>query len=278
VKRNARTNVLPGFSLTCGITVSYVGTLVMLPLAALFWKAAHLSAAEFLHILLDPRMLAALKLSLTTSLLASALNTLFGLVVAWVLARYRFFGRYFVEALVDLPFALPTAVAGLALTALYSQTGLFGAPLSRLGIQVAFTPLGLIIALAFVGLPFVVRSVQPVIADLDVEMEEAAAVLGASRWQIFWRVIFPTLMPALLTGFTLAVARAMGEYGSIVFISGNIPLRTEIVPLLIVTKLEQYDYESATALAIVMLTASFVLLLCVNALQRLGARRTSEPS
>ena len=263
-----RRRVLPGFWLSLGVTGVALGLVVLLPLSGLFAKTFTFSAAEFWESVTEPRALAAYRLSLGASLAAGFINAVFGLLVAWVLVRYRFPGRSFIDALVDLPFALPTAVAGLTLTALYAKNGPFGRLLEPLGVQVAFTSLGVAVALTFVGLPFVVRTVQPVLEQLDPSLEEAAAMLGATRAQTFTRVIFPAIFPALLTGFTLAFARALGEYGSIVFISGNMPGKTEIVPLLIVTRLEQYDYAGATALAVVMLGASFSLLLVINVLQR----------
>jgi sulfate transport system permease protein len=270
VKKSRRHGVLPGFGPALGVTLLYVGLLVLVPLAALFVKTAGLTPPEFWRIVTAPRALAAYRLSFGAALLAALLNAGFGLLLAWVLARYRFPGRAFVDALVDLPFALPTAVAGLTLTAVYSANGWLG---RFLGFTVAFSPLGVVLALTFVGLPFVVRTVQPVLEDLDAELEEAAAVLGASRLQTFRRIVFPNLLPPLLTGFALAFARALGEYGSIVFISGNMPFRTEIAPLLIVTKLEQYDTAGATAIALVLLVASFLLVFTINALQRWTRRR-----
>jgi sulfate transport system permease protein len=260
--------VLPGFGLSLGLTGAAVVLVVVLPLSGLFAKTFSLSLGEFWESVTDARALAAYRLSLGASLGAAVLNAAFGLLVAWVLVRYRFPGRAAIDALVDLPFALPTAVAGLTLTALYAPNGPLGRLLEPLGVRVAFTPLGVAVALTFVGLPFVVRTVQPVVEQLDPSVEEAAAVLGATRLQTFTRVIFPAIGPALLTGSTLAFARALGEYGSIVFISGNMPGRTEIVPLLIVTRLEQYDYAGATALAVVMLGISFSLLLVINVLQQ----------
>lgn len=260
--------ILPGFGLTFGFTWSYLALVVVIPLAGLFLKTAGMEWSDFLQTVAAPRALASYRLTLGASLAAASLNAGFGLLVAWVLVRYRFPGRAFVDALVDLPFALPTAVAGLTLTALYTKSGWLGRPLSLLGVNVAFTPLGVIVALTFIGLPFVVRTVEPVLAGMDRELEEAAIVHGATRWQTFRRVIFPSILPALLTGFALSFARAVGEYGSIVFISGNMPMRTEITPLLIFTKLEQYDYAGATALAVVMLVFSFALLLAINLLQR----------
>lgn len=268
-----RQRALPGFALTFGITWAYLGLVVLVPMAALCLKPFSLSWAEVWSAVSDPRAVASYRLSFGAALLAAMINVVFGLLVAWVLARYEFPGRSIVDSLVDLPFALPTAVAGLTLTALYAKTGALGSVLESVGIKVAFAPLGVVIALSFVGLPFVVRSVQPVLAELDPSVEEAAAVLGASRVQTFFRVIFPQLVPALMTGFALSYARAIGEYGSIVFISGNMPFRTEITPLLIVTRLEQYDYAGAAALAVVMLVVSFLLLLVINVLQRWAARR-----
>jgi sulfate transport system permease protein len=266
--RLRRRGVLPGFGLSMGYTLFYLGLLVLVPLAGLFLKASTLDAATFWRTVTDRRALAAYELSFGASAVSALLNGFFGVLVAWVLVRYRFPGKAIVDALVDLPFALPTAVAGIAMTTAYAPTGLLGAPLARLGIKAAFTPLGVVIVLTFVGLPFVVRTVQPILEELDPDLEEAAAVLGATRWQTFSRVVFRMLLPAVLTGFALAFARALGEYGSVVFISGNMPMRTEIVPLLIITKLEQYDYAGATALASVMLVASFALLLLINVLQR----------
>jgi sulfate transport system permease protein len=263
----------PGFGLTLGVTLSVTGLIVVLPLAALIVKASSLTWPAFVAIVTSERALSAFQLTFGAALLAALINALFGFVVAWVLVRYRFAGQRVVDALVDLPFALPTAVAGLTLTALYAKTGPLGAPLAELGVLVAFAPLGVVVALTFIGVPFVVRSVQPVLAGLDRSLEEAAASLGASRAQIFVRVVFPAVLPALLTGFALAFARAVGEYGSIVFISGNMPGRTEIAPLLIVTKLEQYDYAGATAIAVVMLAVSFVMLLVTNGLMRWSAQR-----
>jgi sulfate/thiosulfate transport system permease protein len=268
-----RRGVLPGYRLALGFTVLYLGLLVLLPLGALVLKASELSWGAFVQAVTGPRALAAYRLSFGASLVAALVNAVFGLVVAWVLARYEFRGKSVLDALVDLPFALPTSVAGIALTAIYSETGWLGEPLARLGLQVAFAPPGVALALTFVGLPFVVRSVQPVLMDLDPHIEEAAAVLGAGRLRTLLWVILPSIFPALLTGVALSFARALGEYGSVVFISGNMPLRTEIVPLLIVTKLEQYDYHGATAIAVVMLAASFSLLLVINALQGLAQRK-----
>jgi len=258
---------LPGFGLSLGITLTYLSLLVLIPLAGLVWKSASLSGHELVKAVVSPRALAAYKLSFGASLIAATVNVVFGLVIAWVLARYRFPGREIVDALVDLPFALPTAVAGIALTTLYAENGWLGRFLEPHGFKVAFAPAGVVVAMIFVGLPFVVRTVQPVLLDLDAHMEEAAATLGASRLYTLRTVILPAVLPAASTGFALAFARAVGEYGSVVFISGNMPMRTEIVPLLIVTRLEQFDYAGATALALVMLLASFALLFVINALQ-----------
>lgn len=262
-----RRRLLPGFGLAMGITLVYLSLIVLIPLASLFAKAAATGWGRFVSLAFAPRALASYRLTFGAALAAAAVNTVFGLLVAWVLARYSFPGRRLIDALVDLPFALPTAVAGITLTALLVKDGWIGRWLAPLGITAAFTPLGVVIALIFIGLPFVVRTVQPVLEDLDAELEEAAASLGASAWQTATRVVLPELLPALLTGFALAFARGIGEYGSVVFISGNMPMRTEIAPLLIVTKLEQYDYAGATAVAAVMLVASFALLLTINLLQ-----------
>nr|WP_247895454.1 sulfate ABC transporter permease subunit CysT [Azospirillum brasilense] len=261
-------SVLPGFGLTLGFTLTYLSLIVLLPLAALVLKAAGLGWSGFWDAVLTPRVLAAFKVSFGLSLAAAAVNAIFGFIVAWVLVRYRFPGDRIVDALVDLPFALPTAVAGIALSALYAPNGWIGSLLMEwFGMKVAFTPLGIAIALTFIGLPFVVRTVQPILQDLPPEEEEAAAALGATRWQTFRRVVFPALLPALLTGFALAFARGVGEYGSVIFIAGNIPGLSEILPLLIVIKLEQYDYAGAAAVGVLMLMASFVLLLALNLLQ-----------
>jgi sulfate transport system permease protein len=260
-------SVLPGFELALGFTVLYLSLIVLIPLSAVFAKTFSLTFANFWAIVTTERVLASFRLSFGAALIAAAVNTFFGLIVAWVLVRYRFPGRKIIDALVDLPFALPTAVAGIALTAIYAPNGWIGRLLEPLGVKVAFTPLGVLVALVFIGLPFVVRTLQPVLEDLEPEIEEVAATLGADRWQVFKRVILPSLMPALITGFALAFARAVGEYGSVIFIAGNMPMVSEITPLLIITKLEQYDYAGATALAVVMLVASFGLLLVINYLQ-----------
>lgn len=270
--RRAR-RILPGFGLSLGLSWLYLGLLVLLPLSGLFLKTFTLTWEHFWETVASPRALAAYQLTFGASMVAALANAVFGLLVAWVLVRYRFPGKSLVDALVDLPFALPTAVAGLTLTSLYASTGWYGRYLEAAGIKVAYSSIGVVVALTFIGLPFVVRTVQPVLEEIDADVEEAAATLGATPWQTFTRVIFPSILPALLSGFTLALARAIGEYGSVVFISGNMPMRTEIVPLLIITKLEQYDYAGATALAVVMLTASFGLLLAINLLQRWTQRR-----
>ena len=260
-------SILPGFGLALGFTVLYLSLIVLIPLSATFLKASSLTWHQFWHIVTAPRALASYRLSLGASAIAAGINLVFGLIVAWVLVRYNFPGKRLFDSLVDLPFALPTAVAGIALTAIYSRNGWIGQYLDRMGIQSAYSPLGVVIALTFIGLPFVVRTVQPVLEDLDKEMEEAAASLGADRWQTITRVLLPTILPAALTGFAMAFARALGEYGSVVFISGNMPMRTEITPLLIITKLEQYDYAGATAIAVVLLGVSFAMLLAINLLQ-----------
>jgi sulfate transport system permease protein len=273
----ARRRVLPGFGLTLGFTLLYLSLVVLIPLAMLALKTATMGWGPFWATVTAPRVVASYRLTFGTALIAAALNAVFGLVVAWVLVRYRFPGQRLVDALVDLPFALPTAVAGIALTSLYAPNGWLGAPLQRaFGTRVVFTPRGIVVALTFIGMPFVVRMLQPVIEDLDVEVEEAAASLGAGRRQTFARVVLPALLPAWITGFALAFARALGEYGSVVFIAGNMPMKTEITSLLIITKLEQYDYAGATAIAVVMLAASFLLLGAINRLQAWTSRRGAE--
>lgn len=272
-----RHSVLPGFGLTVGYTILYLSLIVLLPLCGLFLKSMTLTWAEFWAIVTDARVLASYRVTFVTSFLAACLNAVFGFVVAWTLVRYEFPGRRIIDGLVDLPFALPTAVSGIVLTAVYSRDGWLGRYLEPLGIKAVYTPLGITIALVFIGLPFIVRMLQPALEDLDPEIEEAAESLGANRFQTFVRVILPTLFPALSTGFALAFARALGEYGSVIFISGNMPMKTEITSLLIVTKLEQYDYAGATAIAVVMLVASFVLLLSINGLQWWSARRYGRP-
>ena len=260
-------SVLPGFSLALGYSVVYLALIVLIPLAAVFFKSATLGWEGFWRVVTQPRVLASFELSFGASLIAAGINVVFGLILAWVLVRYRFPGKRLIDALIDLPFALPTAVAGIALATLYAKNGWLGSILEPLGIEVAYTRLGILVALVFIGVPFVVRTVQPVLEDLEAEVEEAAACLGANRWQTFWIVIVPYLTPALLTGFALSFARAVGEYGSVIFIAGNMPMVSEITPLMIITKLEQYDYAGATAIAVVMLVASFILLLLINVLQ-----------
>ena len=269
-------SVLPGFNLALGYTLLYLGLIVLIPLSAAFIKTFSLTWESFWATISAPRVVASYWLTFRTSLMAAAINAVFGLLTAWVLVRYPFPGKKFIDALVDLPFALPTAVAGIALTAVYATNGWLGKPLMEAGIKVAFTPLGILVALTFIGLPFVVRTVQPVLEDLEKELEEAARSLGASNWQTFSRVIFPTVLPAVITGFTLAFARALGEYGSVIFIAGNMPMVSEITPLIIITKLEQYDYAGATAVAVVMLVASFLLLLAINTLQWWARKRRNE--
>ena len=268
--------VMPGFRLSLGFTVFYLSLIVLIPLSAVFFKTFTMTWEAFWGAVTSDRVMASYRLTFGASMIAAALNVLFGGIVAWVLVRYRFPGKRIIDAMVDLPFALPTAVAGIALTALYSSNGWIGRYLDPLGIKVAFTPLGVVVALTFIGLPFVVRTVQPVLEDAERELEEAAASLGASNWQTFTRVIFPTILPALLTGFALAFARATGEYGSVIFIAGNMPMVSEITPLFIITKLEQYDYAGATAIAVVMLLVSFLMLLTINLLQA-WTRKRGQP-
>jgi sulfate transport system permease protein len=266
-------SVLPGFGLTLGYTLTYLSLIVLIPLAALFFKSASLPWDKFWHAVTEPRVMASYRLTFGASFVAATINAVLGFVVAWTLVRYRFPGRKFVDAVVDLPFALPTAVSGIALTAIFTRNGWLGQYLEPLGIKVAFTPIGITIALIFIGLPFVVRTLQPALEELDGELEEAASSLGASRWTTFRRVLLPTVMPSLITGFALAFARAVGEYGSVVFISGNMPMKTEITSLLIITKLEQYDFAGASAIAVVMLLASFTILLFINIVQWHYSRR-----
>ena len=273
IKKN---NIFPGFGLSLGYTIVYLSLIVLIPLSAVVLKASSLTPEAFWQAISSPRVLASYRLSFGAALLAAAINAVFGLGLAWVLIRYQFFGKRIVDALIDLPFALPTAVTGIALTAIYSKNGWVGHILEPLGIKVAFTPLGVLIALIFIGLPFVVRTVQPILEDLETEYEEAASSLGANRLQIFTKVIFPILTPAVLTGFALAFARAVGEYGSVVFIAGNIPMVSEITPLIIITKLEQYDYAGATAIALTMLIISLILLLIINGLQAWTAKRSGR--
>lgn len=273
LKTSNRQRVLPGFGLSMGYTLIYLSLIVLIPVAVLFLKTTTVSLVEFWRTITDERVVASFKLTFFTSFVAALVNAVFGTLIAWVLVRYEFFGKRLIDALVDLPFALPTAVAGIALTTIYAPNGWIGQYFEPLGIKIAFTQLGIIIALTFIGLPFVVRSVQPVLQDLDSQYEEAASTLGANSIQIFVKVIFPAVFPALLTGFALAFARALGEYGSVVFISGNMPMKTEIVSLLIITKLEQYDYAGAAAIASVMLLFSFFLLFFINFWQWKSARK-----
>ncbi len=260
-------SVLPGFGLTLGYSLMYLSAIVLIPLAALFTRSASLTFAHFWELVSEPRVVASYRLTFGAAFAGALVNLLFGFIVAWVLVRYRFPCKRLLDAIVDLPFALPTAVSGIALTAIYTKHGWLGKWVEPLGWKIAFTPWGVGIALTFIGLPFVVRTLQPALMELDGESEEAAASLGADRWQTFWRVIFPSVLPSLLTGFALAFARALGEYGSVVFISGNMPMKTEITSLLIITKLEQYDYAGATAIAVVMLSVSFLILLSINGIQ-----------
>ncbi|HSB13743.1 MAG TPA: sulfate ABC transporter permease subunit CysT [Bryobacteraceae bacterium] len=268
-----RYSIVPGFGLTFGYTVSYLSLIVLIPLAGLFVQSSAMTWQQFWQSISDARVVASYRLTILCALTAAGLNAVFGFLVAWCLVRYRFPGRRIIDAFIDLPFALPTAVSGIVLTTVYSPQGWIGSLLAPLGIKVAYTPLGIIVALVFIGLPFVVRVVQPAIQDIDPELEEAASSLGASRMQTFLRVLLPMLVPAISSGAALAFARALGEYGSVIFIAGNMPMRTEITSLLIVTRLEQYDYAGATAIAVVMLTASFVMLLTINVLQWWNSRR-----
>jgi len=274
--RSSANRVIPGFGLSLGFTIFYLALIVLVPLSAIFLKTFTMTWDAFWNAVTSERVMASYRLSFGAALIGAAINVVFGGIVAWVLVRYQFPGKRFVDALVDLPFALPTAVAGITLTALYSGNGWIGKYLEPLGIKVAFTPLGVVVALTFIGLPFVVRTVQPVLEDAERELEEAAASLGASPWQTFTRVILPSIVPALLTGFALAFARATGEYGSVVFIAGNMPMVSEITPLFIITKLEQYDYTGATAIAVVMLVVSFILLLAINLLQAWTRKRAGK--
>ncbi len=269
-------SVLPGFGMTLGLSMFYLSLIILIPLSTVFLSTAGLGWDRFWEIVTSPRVVASYKLSLGAALAAAAINTVFGVLVAWVLVRYRFPGRKLIDGLVDLPFARPTSVAGIVLTSLYAENGLIGRAFAIVGIKVAFTPLGIIVALVFIGLPFVVRTVQPVLQDVEPEVEETAAILGAGRLQTFFKVLLPSLFPAMMTGFAMAFARGLGEYGSVVFISGNMPMKTEIVPLLIVTKLEQFDVPGATAIAAVMLGASFVFLLLINLLQSWSGRYRSS--
>jgi sulfate/thiosulfate transport system permease protein len=271
-------SIMPGFGLSMGFTVFYLCLIVLIPLSATFLKASTLSWHQFWHVVLSPRAVASYRLSFGASLIGAAINLVFGVLVAWVLVRYDFPGKRLFDSLVDLPFALPTAVAGISLTAIYAPNGWLGRPLAAIGIKAAYTWLGVVIALTFIGLPFVVRTVQPVLEELDKELEEAAASLGAGRLQTFRRVLLPTFLPAAITGFSMAFARAVGEYGSVIFIAGNMPMRTEITPLLIITKLQEYDYAGATAIAVAMLVVSFALLLLINLLQSWSSRRQGKES
>jgi sulfate transport system permease protein len=273
MKNKPNKNTLPGFNLSLGYAVLYLSLIVLIPLSATFFKAFTLNWAEFWQAVASPRVVASYKLTFGASLIGALINVVFGLLTAWVLTRYHFFGKKIVDAFVDFPFALPTAVAGIALSAIYSTNGWIGSLLEPLGIKVAYTPLGVVVALTFIGLPFVVRTVQPVLEDLGAEVEEAAASLGANRWQVFYKIILPAIWPALITGFALAFARAVGEYGSVIFIAGNMPMVSEITPLIIITKLEQYDYAGATAVAAVMLVISFILLFAINGFQWWSNRR-----
>ena len=266
-------SILPGFGLTLGFSTFFLCALVLIPLTALILKTATMGWRDFLHVLLDPRVLASFRLSFGASLLAAAINSVFGFIIAWTLVRYEFPGRKFIDALIDMPFALPTAVSGIALTAVFAQNGWIGQYLAPLGIQVAYTWIGVVVALTLIGLPFIVRSVQPALLEVQRDLEDAAETLGAGRFTIFRRIILPTVMPALLTGFTMAFARGVGEYGSVIFIAGNLPMKTEITPLLIVIKLEQFDYVGAAAIGFMMLVISFVMLLSINLLQTWGRRR-----
>ena len=281
VFRHANTQparVLPGFHITLGFTLAYLSLIVLIPLSALVFKTLNLTWEQFWHAVTAPRVVASYKLTFGASLIAALVNAIFGMLLAWVLVRYQFFGKKIIDALIDLPFALPTAVAGISLTALLAGNGWVGQYLEPLGIQLAFNRNGVLIALIFIGLPFVVRTVQPILEDIEKELEEAATCLGATRWQTFSRVIFPALAPALLTGFAMAFARAIGEYGSVIFIAGNMPMVSEITPLIIISKLEQYDYAGATAVALVMLCAAFVMLLIINGLQAWQRSRSGAAS
>lgn len=275
MKTSRNNNVLPGFGLTLGYTIFYLSIIVLIPLSALLFKTTTLTWTEFVATVTSPRVIASFRLTFGAAIAAALVNALFGTLVAWVLVRYHFPGRKLVDSLVDLPFALPTAVAGITLATVYSANGWLGKHLEPLGIKVAFTPLGITVAMVFIGLPFVVRTVQPVLEELEPEIEEAAACLGANRWQTIRRVLLPSVTPSIITGFALAFARGVGEYGSIIFIAGNMPMKSEITPLLIITKLEQYDYAGATAIASVMLAISFLMLLVINLLQKWTRRYTA---
>lgn len=269
----AKKSSLPGFNLSLGYTIFYLSLIVLIPLSAVFIKTFTLNWDEFVQAVASPRVVASYKLTFGASLIAASINVVFGVLTAWVLTRYEFFGKKIVDAFVDFPFALPTAVAGISLSAIYAKNGWIGSLLDQVGIAVAYTPLGVVVALTFIGLPFVVRTVQPVLEDLGAEVEEAGASLGANRWQVFYKIILPAIWPAVITGFALAFARAVGEYGSVIFIAGNMPMISEITPLIIITKLEQYDYAGATAVAAVMLVISFILLFAINGFQWWSNRR-----
>lgn len=275
MKPTRNNTVLPGFGLTLGYTIFYLSIIVLIPLSALLFKTATLTWAEFVATVTSPRVIASFRLTFGAAIAAALVNAFWGTLVAWVLVRYRFSGRKLVDSLVDLPFALPTAVAGITLATVYSANGWLGKYLEQLGVKVAFTPLGITVAMVFIGLPFVVRTVQPVLEELEPELEEAAACLGANRWQTVTRILLPAVAPAIITGFALAFARGVGEYGSIIFIAGNMPMKSEITPLMIITKLEQYDYAGATAIATVMLAISFLMLLVINLLQKCTQRYTA---
>ena len=272
-KNMAKKSSLPGFNLSLGYTIFYLSLIVLIPLSAVFFKTFTLNWDEFVQAVASPRVVASYKLTFGASLIAATINVIFGVLTAWVLTRYEFFGKKIVDAFVDFPFALPTAVAGISLSAIYAKNGWIGSLLEQIGITVAYTPLGVVVALTFIGLPFVVRTVQPVLEDLGAEVEEAGASLGANRWQVFYKIILPAIWPAVITGFALAFARAVGEYGSVIFIAGNMPMISEITPLIIITKLEQYDYAGATAVAAVMLVISFILLFAINGFQWWSNRR-----
>jgi sulfate transport system permease protein len=263
-----RRDVLPGFNIALGYTVFYLSLIVIIPLCCLIIKTSSLPIADFINIINNPRVIHAFKITLGCSFIATLINLFFGVMLAWVLVRYEFYGKKIIDAIVDLPFALPTAIAGISLATIYSNDGIIGKWFHKIGIKIAFTPIGIIIALIFIGIPFIVRTIEPIMRDLDREVEEAAICLGANKWQCFYKIILPNLFPAMLTGFSLAFARSVGEYGSVIFIAGNIPKFSEIIPLIITIKLEQYDYEGATALALLMLTISFILLLIINILQK----------
>ncbi len=273
MKNTKSKNILPGFNLSLGYAVLYLSLIVLIPLSATFIKTFTMTWSEFWQAIASPRVVASYQLTFGASFIAASINAVFGLLTAWVLTRYQFWGKRLIDAFVDFPFALPTAVAGISLSAIYASNGWIGSLLEPAGVKVAYTPLGVMVALTFIGLPFVVRTVQPVLEDLSAEVEEAAASLGANRWQVFYKIIFPAIWPALITGFSLAFARAIGEYGSVIFIAGNMPMVSEITPLIIITKLEQYDYEGATAVAVVMLVISFALLFLINAFQWWSNRR-----